>query len=84
MGGEKYINITFQIGPVGDVGVNGCQTEDVIELLVERIRAFQLTELSCRQNAVAITKLEEANMWLRDRTRARGEQEVEGTMEAHK
>ena len=56
----------------------------MIELLVERIRAFQLTELSCRQNAVAITKLEEANMWLRDRTRARVEQEVEGTMEAHK
>jgi hypothetical protein len=77
--GEKkmYINIKFQDGPIGEVGVNGCQVEDVIYALVERLTGFQKA-MPCRENALAITKLEEARMWLDERTRKRREQGVEG------
>jgi len=81
---KSYINIKFQEGAIGEVGVNGCQIEDVINVLVERLEGFQKGGLPCRENALAITKLEEARMWLNERTRKRKEQGVEGKNEQHK
>ena len=40
---------------------------------------FQDSEFECRENAVAITKLEEALLWLRKRTIGREKRGVEGT-----
>lgn len=79
----EYINIKFQEGPIGEVGVNGCQIEDVIDVLVARLNEFQKPPLGCRENALAITKLEEAKMWLEQRTKNRAKQGVEGTYKAH-
>jgi len=78
-----YINIRFQCGPVKEVGVNGTSIENVLELLIERLRGFQKGPFSCRENAVAITKMEEAAMWLEKRTQARVKAGVEGTNQAH-
>ena len=81
---DDFIQIKFQEGPVGDVGINGAQIEDVINVLVSRLESFQAKAFKCRENALAITKLEEARLWLYERTRRRQEQGVEGYNLAHK
>lgn len=78
-----FIRIKFQAGPLPD-GVNGCSIEDVIDVLVARLEGFQKGNFRCRENALAITKLEEAKLWLLERTKKRQTQGVEGTMQAHK
>ncbi|MCG3184704.1 MAG: hypothetical protein ICCCNLDF_02832 [Planctomycetes bacterium] len=75
--------IHFQDGPVGEVGRNGCQNEEIIEdVLLHRLRGLQL-RFPCRENALAITKLEEALLWLKRRTELRTQQGVEGKNEPH-
>lgn len=74
-------SIHFQEGPIGECGVNGVCNEDLINMVIERLECFQNTEFKCRENAIAITKLEEALLWLRKRTMAREQRGVEGTHE---
>lgn len=81
---EKYIDILFQFGPIKEVGVNGTTLEHMIDILVARLEGFQNGPFRCRENALAITKLEEARMWLLERTRKRQEQGVEGINAPHK
>ncbi|HFK1435026.1 hypothetical protein CN553_12640 [Bacillus cereus] len=81
---REHINIKFQEGTVQKHGVNGAQIEDVIDVLVERLEGFQKGGYPCRENALAITKLEEARMWLNERTRKRQKQGVEGKYTNHK
>lgn len=71
--------IHFQEGPIKECGVNGVCNEDVIVMVIERLEAFQKSEFACRENACAITKLEEALLWLRKRTMGREQQGIEGT-----
>lgn len=73
-----YVKIKFQSGPVGNEGVNGTQIENVLQILVERLISFQEGEFNCRENALAITKIEEAIHWLQARTEKRVLQGVEG------
>jgi hypothetical protein len=74
--------IQFQHGPVGENGVNGVQNEDVLKLLAMRLRGLN-SSFPCRENSIAITKIEEALLWLEHRTAIRVEQGVEGKNEAH-
>lgn len=74
--------IQFQHGPVGENGINGVQNEDILKLLAMRLRAFN-SAFPCRENSIAITKVEEALLWLEHRTAVRVEQGVEGKNEAH-
>lgn len=78
-----YINIKFQCGPVAEVGVNGTSIENVIDLLEKRLEGFQSGPFKCRENALAITKLQEARLWLEERTRLRVAQGVEGKNAPH-
>lgn len=72
------LSFTLQNGPIKEVGVNGCQVDTVIE--AARVIIARLNDkYPCRENALAITKLDEALMWLRERTRNREERGVEGT-----
>ena len=80
----QYIDITFQHGPIQEVGVNGAHIEDVIDLLVARLREFNEGPTRCRENSLAITHLEEAKNWLVSRTLKRVEQGVEGYYIPHK
>ena len=79
-----YIHIKFQCGPIKEHDVNGTSIENVLELLVNRLQGFQKGPFRCRTNALAITKIEEAIMWLEQRTKERLRQGVEGTNQAHK
>jgi len=72
-------SINFQNGAVKENGVNGCHNEDLIVIVIDRLQGFQSGEFACRENALAITKLEEALHWLRHRTSDRESRGVEGT-----
>jgi hypothetical protein len=75
---KNSLSFTLQNGPIKEVGVNGCQIDTLIEaakLIVEGLNA----KFPCRENAMAITKLDEALMWMRERTRRRNKIGIEGT-----
>ena len=71
--------VSFQNGPIKEVGINGVMNEDLIAIVIDRMRGFQSGNFACRDNALALTKLEEALMWLRNRTNEREIRGVEGT-----
>lgn len=75
----QMADILFQNGPIPEVGVNGVTHEALIAIVVDRLRSFQAGPFACRENALALTKLEEAQHWLHSRTRARMNRGVEGT-----
>lgn len=74
-----YVRIDFQNGPIGEAGINGLTQEVLLEILADRLKAFQAGPFACRENALALTKIEEAQHWLHSRTLARMERGVEGT-----
>ena len=71
--------IEFQNGPIKEFGKNGIHNEDLISIVIDRLQGFQEGNFRCRENAIALTKLEEALMWLRKRTNDREARGVEGT-----
>lgn len=77
--GEMVGKVDFQCGPIKECGVNGVNNEDLLLMILTRLSAFQETEFRCRENACAITKIEEGLMWLRKRTMEREMRNVEGT-----
>jgi hypothetical protein len=77
-GGTKTL-IKFQNGPIKETGVNGISGEALIAIVIDRLRSFQAGPYACRDNAVALTRLEESLMWLQKRTRDRLARGVEGT-----
>ncbi|MEK5089063.1 hypothetical protein MKY98_19360 [Paenibacillus sp. FSL M8-0228] len=78
-GGNVLGIVHFQEGPIQEAGVNGVTNEDLIAMVLARLEGFQNSEFRCRDNAVVITKLEEALLWLRKRTLEREARGVEGT-----
>lgn len=77
------LSIDWQNGPLGRgedrKEPNGVFVETVIAAALQRIEAYQASKFKCRENALAITKLEEALHWLNARTNRRESQQVEGT-----
>jgi hypothetical protein len=71
--------IHFQEGPIKEAGINGVNNEDLINMVIARLEGFQNSTFKCRENALAITKLEESLLWLRKRTMDREARGVEGT-----
>ncbi len=64
--------------PDQEAGPNGITHEALLEVVLDRLRAFQRGKCACRENAIAITHLEEALLWLQQRTRDRIRRGVEG------
>lgn len=77
---NEFVTLFFQNGAIAEVGVNGITHEALIAIVLDRLRAFQTGPYACRENALAITKLEEAQHWLFHRTLKRMTRGVEGTM----
>lgn len=79
------IRIDWQDGPLGRgpdrKEPNGAFVEDVIRAAIGRLRFYQESKFKCRENALALTKLEEALLWLQSRTANREARGVEGTHE---
>lgn len=74
-------DIQFQNGPIAEAGVNGLTQEVLLAICADRLRSFQAGPYACRENALALTKIEEAQHWLSSRTLARMARGVEGTHE---
>ena len=77
----ELCNIQFQKGPIQEAGVNGISNEALMAIVKHRLQGFQSGNYACRENAVALTKLQESMMWLQKRTRDRMARGVEGTSE---
>lgn len=77
---SKFVML-FQNGPIAEAGINGITQEVLIAICIDRLRSFQKGPYACRENALALTKLEEAQHWLHHRTLARMQRGVEGTLQ---
>lgn len=63
----------------------GAFVETVLSAALQRLEFYQTAsngKFKCRENAIAITKIEEALLWLDKRTRDREARQVEGTHKA--
>lgn len=77
--GRILTRVDFQEGPLQENDLNGVFMPDLIGMVICRLEHFQRSPYACRENAIAITKLEESLMWLRKRTNDRQARNVEGT-----
>jgi len=81
---EKFLDcrhtlILFQNGSIKEVGINGITEEALLAIVTDRLRSFQGGKYACKENACALTHIEEALMWLNRRTIERMRRGVEGT-----
>lgn len=76
---SEHTTILFQNGPIPEVGVNGVTQEVLLAIVADRLRSFQAGPFKCKENACALTHIEEAMHWLQQRTIARMRRGVEGT-----
>lgn len=74
--------INFQKGPRNAPdAIRGVTDEDLLEIVRDRLASFQKGALPTRENACALTHIEEALMWLNKRKEDRAERDVLGTYE---
>lgn len=79
-GNATGVLIEFQNGPLKETDYpNGLSQEALLAIIEDRLIGFQKGPYACRENAVALTKIQEAQMWLAKRTRDREARGVEGT-----
>lgn len=71
--------IRFQNGPIAEAGVNGISQEALLSIVEDRLKCFQAGPYACRENAIALTHIQDAMHWLHHRTRERVAHGVEGT-----
>jgi len=79
----EFVKVKFQKGPVKKVSINGCQTEDLIKICIERLKGFQKGPFACQENMAAVIHLMSSLEWLEFRTAKRVQQNVEGTNVVH-
>jgi hypothetical protein len=79
---SKAGSLRFQNEPMTlPAGPNGISIESILAVAIDRLQVFQRGPYSCRENAIAITHMEEAMHWLHHRTKDRLERDVLGKME---
>lgn len=74
---EYSVTFRMQRGPIKEVGVNGCQIDDLIKFVSDTIFVLN-KKFPCRENSLMITKLEEAWLWGLARKLDREARNVEG------
>lgn len=75
-------NITFCRGDISNPEIprqNGVFVESLLHVCIERLTHVNVGPLATRETALAITKLQEATMWLEKRSNDRKARLVEGT-----
>ena len=75
---EAYENRPLNIDGVREEP-NGAFVETILDVVLKRIEYYQDSKFKCRENALAITKIEEALHWLNARTERRIKEGTEGT-----
>jgi hypothetical protein len=78
--GQTVAQIQFQQGARNVEGsIAGVLEGDLLEIVRHRLQCFQNGEFATRENACALTHIEEALMWLAKRADDRAERNVLGT-----
>lgn len=81
--GESHsmlLDVYFQCGPRKEENsVQGVIDTDLLEIVRHRLQCFQAGPFASRENAVALTHIEEALMWMNRRVEDRIERNVLGT-----
>jgi hypothetical protein len=78
--GKVHEYIRFQNGARKlEDSKHGILDTDLLEIVRDRLRCFQQGEFSTRENAIALTHIEEALMWMNKRVEDRIERNVLGT-----
>ena len=62
-----------------DDSIHGVIDTDLLEIVRDRLQCFQNGEFATRENAIALTHIEEALMWMNRRVEDRIERNVLGT-----
>ena len=81
-GNAEGIRIDFQNGPLSETTYpNGISNEALLAIVEDRLAGFQSGDFPSRENSIALTKVQEAMMWLHKRTLDRVDRGVEGTLQ---
>lgn len=82
-GGGRLAHVQFQHGPRDEPdSKTGCTDAVLLAIVLDRYEGFQSGQFKCRENAMVITKLEEALHWMKHRADARARRGVLGKNEA--
>ena len=76
---QNLQEIKLQNGNFAEYGHNGIFVEHLLVIALDTLKRFNTSKYSCRENAIAITKLEEVLTWLEKRMAKRVERGVYGT-----
>lgn len=69
---NMVLTVQMQCGPRKEAGsIPGAVDVDLLEIVRDRLRGFQAGPYACRENACALTHIEEALMWLNRRVEDR-------------
>lgn len=79
-GVAPIVKFTIQSDPISEVGINGVQALDMLEYVKCLFESLN-DAFPCRENALTITKIEEAIHWQEARTKDRLKRGVEGKNE---
>ena len=80
MAGLRQTFISFQHGPIAEVGVNGIDNESLLAIVADRLEAFQRGPFACTENHAALGYVAAALGALKARTHNRQKRGVEGTL----
>ena len=81
MGGLSVAEVQFQNGPRNlPESEQGVTEGAILAMVIDRLKSFQEGEYKSRENAIALTHLETAVLWMKERTNARARRNVLGTM----
>ena len=75
-------SIKFQDGPIKDVGVNGIQNEDLLDILIDRLEYLQEKDggkYACEENDDSLALLKATLRRQTIRTTKRQQRNIEGT-----
>lgn len=76
---DSFYWIKFQEGPIKEVGINGCQTPEIITVLIDELERLNVGEFETVETEYAIVWLMKARQSLGKRTSDREARGVEGT-----
>lgn len=80
-GATAFGIISFQSGPISEMGVNGITHESLLAIIIDRLECFQAGPYACQENADALAAIRVAMAHLHNRTAKRVARGVEGTRE---
>lgn len=79
--GNELMELQYQQGARFSEGaIKGILDQDLLEIVRHRLQCFQEGDYRTRENACALTHIEEALMWMAKRADDRDERGVLGTM----